>query len=433
MTTYYEYLYKPGEFDPPVEGVFPGDPNASPGYELLTGEQYPVEMVPYGDDSDKARILDSEVAGLDVANQLPAPLFQTAPEPEPEILYGTEFLPDYEGTYLTKVYLASEVEPPTVQGGAPGVPGTEVPGYELLTGLDLTVVENPSDASTYVISVPDVQGFNLTDETPSALFQVVSGGGSTDTVTNFNQIYLLDSEKLVDFFENPGTVSFGDSSGTEFRYGNEYIISLYKFPFKLPEDLILGESTIKLGGTESPVLGDVLSNDFLVVDLGTITIPEIENNSLDYNDTNYRLYLPFINQIIDLDRSEIISKSINIEYELNVYNGDVSIKVVNSENKVLNYSKSSVGIELPFITLVDKELNVSSDNGLDNGVYSAFIRLEKPEIVEGTYNNLVEVEGDLSNVSGYVEVVESNLKVNASFEEKQAINQYLNDGVIINE
>lgn len=80
-------------------------------------------------------------------------------------------------------------------------------------------------------------------------------------------------------------------------------------------------SNIILGFLDSGVPAPVVSNQFKSIDCGTITIPEINENCLDYIPyTKLNLFLPFIG-IVELDTNEFMSGSINVKYTVDVYTG----------------------------------------------------------------------------------------------------------------
>ena len=109
----------------------------------------------------------------------------------------------------------------------------------------------------------------------------------------------------------------------------DYIVSLCVFPYKPTT----GASTpIKLGRfkcssdiTQTDNLGFDASglplvNQFKVVSMGTVQIPENWGNFLDYSQTTIELYLPFIGTV-NIDASECMGGSINVEYTIDFFTG----------------------------------------------------------------------------------------------------------------
>lgn len=82
-----------------------------------------------------------------------------------------------------------------------------------------------------------------------------------------------------------------------------------------------GSHNIILGFLDSGVSSLVVSDQFVTVDCGSVTIPENKENATDYAPyTSLHLYLPFIG-IVELDTNECMNSSINVKYKVDVYTG----------------------------------------------------------------------------------------------------------------
>lgn len=82
-----------------------------------------------------------------------------------------------------------------------------------------------------------------------------------------------------------------------------------------------GSHNIILGFLDSGVSSLVVSNQFVTVDCGSVTIPENKENATDYAPyTSLHLYLPFIG-IVELDTNECMNSTINVKYQVDVYTG----------------------------------------------------------------------------------------------------------------
>lgn len=82
-----------------------------------------------------------------------------------------------------------------------------------------------------------------------------------------------------------------------------------------------GSSNIILGYLDSGVSSLVVSNQFKTIDCGTITLPELNENCLDYIPyTKLELYLPFIG-ITEIDTNEFMGGTITVTYKVDVYTG----------------------------------------------------------------------------------------------------------------
>lgn len=82
-----------------------------------------------------------------------------------------------------------------------------------------------------------------------------------------------------------------------------------------------GSSNIILGYLDSGISAPVVSNQFVTIDCGSITIPEQSENCLDYIPyTKMELYLPFIG-VTEIDTNEFMAGTINVKYKVDVYTG----------------------------------------------------------------------------------------------------------------
>lgn len=78
---------------------------------------------------------------------------------------------------------------------------------------------------------------------------------------------------------------------------------------------------IILGYLDSGVSAPVVSNQFVTIDCGTVTVDELSENCLDYIPyTKLELYLPFIG-VTEIDTNEFMEGSINVKYKVDVYTG----------------------------------------------------------------------------------------------------------------
>lgn len=82
-----------------------------------------------------------------------------------------------------------------------------------------------------------------------------------------------------------------------------------------------GNHNIILGFLDSGVSSAVVSNQFVTVDCGSVTIDENKQNATDYAPyTSIHLYLPFIG-FVELDTNEVMNSTISVKYKVDVYTG----------------------------------------------------------------------------------------------------------------
>ena len=107
----------------------------------------------------------------------------------------------------------------------------------------------------------------------------------------------------------------------------DFIVSLMVFPTQptvgASENLKFGKWNAALTGATAlgvEITGSRLSNQFAVVDMGTVDIPENWGNFLDYSQTTVELYLPFIGSV-NIDVSECMGGTINVQYTVDFFTG----------------------------------------------------------------------------------------------------------------
>lgn len=139
----------------------------------------------------------------------------------------------------------------------------------------------------------------------------------------------VNSSKLFTVY-NPSASQLGQLGG--YLWDNDLIDILRKI-WQNPLDGIIsliqvyatpvtgGNSNIILGYLDSGVSAPVVSNQFVTIDCGTITVEELNENCLDYIPyTKMELYLPFIG-ITEINTNEFMSGQINVKYKVDVYTG----------------------------------------------------------------------------------------------------------------
>lgn len=81
-----------------------------------------------------------------------------------------------------------------------------------------------------------------------------------------------------------------------------------------------GAQNIKVGYLDSGVSSAVVTNQYTDIDCGTVNVAEYFGNVFDYEDTQIRLYLPFIG-IVDLSTSDVMRGSVQVVYHVDVITG----------------------------------------------------------------------------------------------------------------
>lgn len=246
-----------------------------------------------------------------------------------------------------------------------------------------------------------------------------------------------------------------------------------------------GAHNIILGFLDSGVSANVVSNQFVAVDCGSVSVPEDKSNATDYAPyTSLHLYLPFIG-IVELDTNECMNSTINVKYKIDVYTGTclATVSVTRTEdmpNSPILYTYSgncsqqipltsgnATGMLTALIGGITAGLSVASGGGFGlmagaqiatqtltremfhvshSGNISAnagIMGQKKPYLIIGrrhgydanNYSSLYGFPANktivLGNHSGYVKVKHCFLKTTATQPEHDEIMSLLRNGVIL--
>ena len=261
----------------------------------------------------------------------------------------------------------------------------------------------------------------------------ISGSANpvTKHISTFNNVYHVSSEDLT---ELSGVRFASTSTGDVIDYG-AYITKLYLLPFEIPDDLLAGTGAIQLGMFNSNVETTVLNDYQFKVDLGKIEVPEKYNNVYDYLQTRCFVYLPFTNRI-EIESSYIIDCTIQIEYVVNLYNGESTINIYSSKTEEPIHSETvKVVDDIPFMQTTTGNTLSETNTVYNNGILNPFIIVERNipyDEVDSVFGGEVVENGILNQFNGYVEVSDFKMTSKATSQEQSEIQTLLRNGVFIN-
>lgn len=251
-----------------------------------------------------------------------------------------------------------------------------------------------------------------------------------ETTGGFTNIYKADYTNLLKFSNEIILKTVGGSSGNLQAYDvTPYINNLILLPFNVPS----GEKSNIVAGNEIfKTQLSTVDNNYLHVDLGTITVPESYKNGYDYYNVKTRLMLPYTN-MIELDPVHVINKTISIKYIVNVVNGDTTINLLNGDD--LFYSEQvNLASEVPFISSARKGTQYAVINRLKtvfrNSINQAYIIIEQPTPILNSDYYPTNEKGTLKGYNGNVKCnLLNNININAN--ELDALQNILKNGVKI--
>lgn len=291
---------------------------------------------------------------------------------------------------------------------------------------ELTIKATHTDTVTFTLPTDinwEYQGnFMLTMGAVKAEIVEATGG--------FTNIYKADYTNLLKFSNEVILKTVGGSSGNFQAYDvTPYINNLVLLPFNVPS----GEKSNIVAGNEIfKTQLSTVDNNYLNVNLGTITVPETYKNGYDYFNVKTRLMLPYTN-MIELDPVHVINKTISIKYIVNVVNGDTTINLLNGDD--LFYSEQvNLASEVPFISNARKGTQYAVINRLKtvfkNSIKQAYIIIEQPTPILNSEYYPTNEKGTLKGYNGNVKCTLLN-NININSNELNALQNLLNNGVNI--
>ena len=105
---------------------------------------------------------------------------------------------------------------------------------------------------------------------------------------------------------------------------NDDIMNLYVLPATVSATgtKYISGNRIPLG---SSVAMNYTNNNYVIVDCGSVSVPKLYNNFLDYT-SQIQVYLPFVGYQ-SLDTEDVMGKTLNITYRIDLLTGDAAIAI----------------------------------------------------------------------------------------------------------
>ena len=231
------------------------------------------------------------------------------------------------------------------------------------------------------------------------------------------------SNKLISYFQSTAN---GDVEIQDYDY-TRFINQVYRLPFSIPSSIEVDTTKVSAGLFNLNMNTKTIKVDHYDIDIGTIKIDSKDATS--YNAIKATLYLPFISSV-QLDINDIIGHTISITYRINLLNG-MNTLIVENENGLIYNQNVNVATNLQlFGAYYDK--NVGSLNSvLNNNLRQAYIVIERKTPITNLLTYPTNEHGLVSDYKGLTKFVNTQLHIDATFQEKQEILAQLEQGVNI--
>lgn len=246
-----------------------------------------------------------------------------------------------------------------------------------------------------------------------------------------NNNYLVSRSQLKVFVNAVNGIQVTES-GYENVYWvkiTDYISSIRLLPFKIDEENFNGLGEIKIR-KESLSSGTKIKGDQITVNLGTITIPKVHDNTLDYQGVSCELFIPFVAGGMPLDPETVVGYDLQVSMVINISNGSTTVNVTNTQLQCLiSSSLVNIGTDYPFFSqMVVKQIELAPTQAV-NGINKAYVKITRPD-----YNNtrpLARKIGTIGDQKGYIEFDEVQINNLSLADEKDMLESALKDGVFI--
>lgn len=231
------------------------------------------------------------------------------------------------------------------------------------------------------------------------------------------------SNKLISYFE---TTANGDTEIQDYDY-TRFINQVYRLPFSIPSSIEVDTTKVSAGLFNLNMNTKTIKVDHYDIDIGTIKIDSKDATS--YNAIKATLYLPFISSV-QLDINDIVGHTISITYRINLLNG-MNTLIVENENGLIYNQNVNIATNLQlFGAYYDK--NVGSLNSvLNNNLRQAYMVIERKTPITNLLTYPTNEHGLVSDYKGLTKFANTQLHLDATFQEKQEILAQLEQGVNI--
>lgn len=231
------------------------------------------------------------------------------------------------------------------------------------------------------------------------------------------------SNKLISYFQ---TTANGDTEIKDYDY-TRFINQVYRLPFSIPSSIEVDTTKVSAGLFNLNMNTKTIKVDHYDIDIGTIKIDSKDATS--YNAIKATLYLPFISSV-QLDINDIVGHTISITYRINLLNG-MNTLIVENENGLIYNQNVNIATNLQlFGAYYDKNIG-SLNSVLNNNLRQAYIVIERKTPITNLLTYPTTEHGLVSDYKGLTKFANTQLHLDATFQEKQEILAQLEQGVNI--
>lgn len=223
-----------------------------------------------------------------------------------------------------------------------------------------------------------------------------------------------------------------DTTKVEYLDKSEYLLTLSGLYIPISAT---NSDYIHYGGYISSAIGQIPDSEIVTIDGGTITIPELYGNSIDYKNTTIEMFIPFVGNV-SLETAKYMNCTISISATINILTGNMTTKLENKTNGIIEYFTGTVSFEIPM-----KYDNVLNQNINDNTKYTQGLtpfvivsnNVPDNEDFANLYGQNCDYVGIIGDYSGFNQIELLQLVKNSYLykDDEEEIKTILNGGIIL--
>ena len=200
---------------------------------------------------------------------------------------------------------------------------------------------------------------NYTDMSEGHLYITVIATAIIPYVDKYGTInvYKVTTQNLSDFaavrFKKEKDTPSDTSGYFQLIDLGDYVVSVKRF-YCLISDVLT--AYIKAGNYNTNIQAETPQNDNFVIDCGTVAIPMQNNSITDYQNTDIKIFLPFVG-FVGVP-SDYVGKTIALVYRVNIVNGDC-VAVLSCNGIDFDFVQCTISNDVIFKT--NKENNFSGN------------------------------------------------------------------------
>lgn len=286
-------------------------------------------------------------------------------------------------------------------------------------GKEFSILPNNKNVLEYDTFISQNGFFNL-DISATKQTLVDTGGYVNIYKTNAKEISALSKEIILN--TSGSSPSLLDSTA--------YIKAYYRIPFNISDDNLQPNVNFRLANTKSTTTTTQVTSDTLTFAIGNIKVPEKYNNTFDYQNTTCVLYLPFVDSI-KLLPTDVINKTLSVNYIMDMYTGNVTVNVINSNHDTIYSKDFKLSTDLPFLQVNNLNQNGKIVNTYNNAINQAYLLVTRNIPVKQQFGYPTKEQGQLKDYHGYIECSDIQLNSLADSDDLNIIKGLLQKGVFI--